>query len=42
MVDDIRENIQTLLDSKGEGVVVAANVLRHLVEILENLSSLCP
>ena len=30
MVDDVRENIQTLLDREGEGKVVAADVLRNL------------
>ena len=31
MVDDVRENIQTLLDREGEREVVAADVFRHLV-----------
>ena len=31
MVDDVREDIESLLDSEGEGEVVAADVFRHLV-----------
>jgi hypothetical protein len=30
MVDDVRENVQPLLNGEREGVVVAPNVLRNL------------
>jgi len=30
MIDDVREDIEALLDGEGEGEVVAADVLRHL------------